>query len=230
MLTLLHLYNTTFARKNQQVLLKKQIADIIDPNTTPFYLLKNRANHNIPYFNVLVLILYRPFSSCSAHNHIVNCIKEFLITRRSLVQVLPPQPKNSDAPQGCLNFFISEMHCTDSLRVFDTASYARWAIFATAACGGCREQKSAKRSKPTATNRSARRFWAPREARSDNPEVVGSSPSPATKLKPLRYGICRSKRFLLLLQILRFGAHLAHKIFSDNRKYNDCNMTIHQSF
>ncbi len=62
---------------------------IIDSNTTPFYLLKNRTNQNIPYFNVLVLILYRPFSSYSARCHIVNYIKEFLITRRSLRKSFP---------------------------------------------------------------------------------------------------------------------------------------------
>ena len=65
----------------------------------------------------------------------------------SLVQVLPPQPKNSDAPQGCLNFFISEMHCTDSLRVFDTASYARWAKSMSAASGGSSEWILVQRSK-----------------------------------------------------------------------------------
>ena len=94
-----------------------------------------------------------------------------------------PATKNLGVPFGAPKFLLWEKLWLSYLRVLDATSYARWAIFATAAGGGNREQKLAQRSKPTATNGSNRRFWAPQEARSDNPEVVGSSPSPARRHK-----------------------------------------------
>ena len=84
--------------------------------------------------------------------------KSQLITRRSQVQILPPQPKRNGHPIGWPFLFDSggwAWRCR--FRVMRPASAARWAANSTAAGGGGRENLLAQRSKKSG-RRSAKIF------------------------------------------------------------------------